>query len=164
MIKSVVIEEKKFKTIISEWFGTRSMSGTQSFMYSLSWLHLPTFISQTTTQFLKIHCFNFFQYKSIGDQIWPCSKIGQSQPRGIIWTNLVVLEYSMLHTKFQGHRPFGYRRTFLIILPYMGMAAILVMRPRPFEHAFIILSQGSSTWNLASIGLLFTEEKKFKNI
>ena len=40
--------------------------------------------------FWKIHCFNFFPYKSIADQIWPCRKVGQRQPRGIIWRNLVV--------------------------------------------------------------------------
>ena len=34
----------------------------------------------------------------------------------------------MLHTKFQGHWPFGSREEdFLRFLPYMGMAAILVM-------------------------------------
>ena len=71
--------------------------GTQSFMYSFRWLHLPTFISYHS--FWKIRCFNFFLNKSIGDQIWPCRKIDQGQPRDIIWTNLVVLEYSMLHTK-----------------------------------------------------------------
>ena len=27
------------------------------------------------------------------DQIWPCRKIGQGQPRVIIWANLVVLEH-----------------------------------------------------------------------
>ena len=27
--------------------------------------------------FWKIHCFTFFPYKSIRDQIWPCRKIGQ---------------------------------------------------------------------------------------
>ena len=59
--------------------------------------------------FWKIHCFTFFPYKSTRDQIWPCCKIGQGQPSVIIWTNLVVLEYPMLHTKFQGHRPFGSR-------------------------------------------------------
>ena len=32
----------------------------------------------------------------------------------------------MLHTKFQGHRPFGSEEEdFLRFLPYMGMAAIL---------------------------------------
>ena len=34
----------------------------------------------------------------------------------------------MLHTKFQGHRPFGSREEdFLWFLPYMGTVAILVM-------------------------------------
>ena len=46
----------------------------------------------------------------------------------------------------------------------MGIAAILVMWPRPFEEAFISPCQGASTWNLASIGLVVIEEKKFKNI
>ena len=60
-------------------------------------------------RFWKIHCFNCFPYKSKGDQIWPCRKIGQSQLRVISWTNLIVLKYPMLHTNFQGHRPFGSR-------------------------------------------------------
>ena len=34
--------------------------------------------------------------------------------------NLVVLEHLMLHTKFQGHRPFGFREDFIRFLPYMG--------------------------------------------
>ena len=29
----------------------------------------------------------FPPYKSLRDQIWPCCKIGQGQPRVIIWTN-----------------------------------------------------------------------------
>ena len=34
----------------------------------------------------------------------------------------------MMHTKFQGHRPFGSgEEDFLRFLPYMGMAAILIM-------------------------------------
>ena len=41
----------------------------------------------------------------------------------------------MQHTKFQGHRPFGSgEEDFLRFLPYMGMAAILVMWPGPFEQ------------------------------
>ena len=36
--------------------------------------------------------------------------------------------HSMLHTKFQGNQPFGIgEEDFLSFLPYMGMAAILVM-------------------------------------
>ena len=40
----------------------------------------------------------------------------------------------MLYTKFQGHWyiDFG-EEDFLRFLPYMGMAAMLVMWPKPFE-------------------------------
>ena len=41
----------------------------------------------------------------------------------------------MLHTKAQGHWPFGSREGFL---PYMGVAAILVMWPRCPEQTFIL--------------------------
>ena len=33
----------------------------------------------------------------------------------------------MLHTNFEGHRPFGSEEDFLRILPYIGVAATLVM-------------------------------------
>ena len=56
---------------------------------------------------------NFLPYKSIRDQIWPCCKIGQGQPRVIIWTNFVVLEYPMLHTKFKVIGLWFQRRRFL---------------------------------------------------
>ena len=83
--------------------------------------------------FWKIHCFTFFPYKSIRDQILPCRNIGQGQPRIIMWINLVVLEHPMLHTKFQSHRPFvSGEEDFLMFLPYMGMAAILGKWPGPF--------------------------------
>ena len=44
----------------------------------------------------------------------------------------------------------------------MGMAAILVMWPGPFEHTFVPLSHGDSIWNLASISPVVSEEKMFK--
>ena len=94
--------------------------------------------------FGKILCFTFLPYKSIRDQIWPCSKIGQGQARVIIWTNLVVLKHPMLHTKFQGHQPFGSGEDFFKVLPYMGMVAILVMWPGPV----ISPSHGSSILNM----------------
>ena len=45
----------------------------------------------------------------------------------------------MLHTKFQGHRSIGSvgEEDFLRFLPYMGMAAMLVMRPNTFVKIFI---------------------------
>ena len=112
-----------------------------------------------------MHCFTYFPYKNIRDQIWPCCKISQGQPRVIIWTNLVVLEHPILHTKFQGHRPFcSGEEDFLRFLPHMGMAAILVMWPEPFEQTFVPLSQVGSLWNLASIGPVVSEEKMFENV
>ena len=44
----------------------------------------------------------------------------------------------------------------------MGMAAIFVIWPGPFEQAFIPLSQRGSTRHLALIGLVVIEENKFK--
>ena len=95
-------------------------------MYLFSWLHLPI-ISQTTIVSEKTIVLLSSHVKSIRDKIWPCHKIGQGQPSVIIWTNLVVLKYPMLHINFQGHHPFGSREEeFLRFLPYMGMAATLV--------------------------------------
>ena len=46
----------------------------------------------------------------------------------------------------------------------MSMAGIFVMWPGPFEKVLVPASQGGSVWNLASVGLVVIEEKKFKNI
>ena len=46
----------------------------------------------------------------------------------------------------------------------MGMAAILVMWPEPFEQTFVPPSQGDSIWNLASIGPVVSEKKMFENV
>ena len=56
---------------------------------------------------MTICCISFHPCRSITKQIWPCHKTGQGQPSVIIWTNVVVLEYLMLHTKFQGHPLLG---------------------------------------------------------
>ena len=46
----------------------------------------------------------------------------------------------MLHTKFHGNRPVRSREEdFKGYLPYMGMAAILVMGPASCHHIFISL-------------------------
>ena len=100
--------------------------------HSTSLTHLSNFEIQGCNSFQKINNFQFFPYKSLSDQIWPWRKMSQGQPRVIIWTPLVELPYTMLHTKFQGHRSIGSgEEDFLRFLPYMGMAAMLVMWPRP---------------------------------
>ena len=82
-------------------------------------------------------CFHFFRCKS---QIWLCHKIGHGQPRVIIWINCLP------NTKFQGNRPTGFgEEIFKGVLPYMGMAAILVMWPWPFIQTFLPSSHRGST-------------------
>ena len=44
----------------------------------------------------------------------------------------------------------------------MGMTAILVMWPEPFEQTFVLSSQGGAIWNLTWIGQSVSEEKVFK--
>ena len=89
--------------------------------------------------------------------------MGQGQPRVIIWTTLVVLPYTMLHTKFQGHWSIGSgEEDFLRFLPYMGMAAILVMWPGPFEQLFVPPTPGGYIWNLVTTGPVVSEEKSFE--
>ena len=47
----------------------------------------------------------------------------------------------MLHTKFHGNQPAGSmeKKIFKGVLPYMGMAAILVIRPASCHQIFISL-------------------------
>ena len=78
------------------WFRRRRFVFHHIWAWSYDLEHYPLFLP-------------FSHAKSIRGQIWPCRKIGQGQPRVIIWTNLVVLEYPMLHTNFQGHQLFGSR-------------------------------------------------------
>ena len=57
------------------------------YTYMYTYIHLTGFNS-----FLEIYSLSIFPYKNERDQIWPCCKIGQGQPRVIIWTNLVAPE------------------------------------------------------------------------
>ena len=44
----------------------------------------------------------------------------------------------------------------------MGMAAILVMWPEPFEQLFVPPIPGGCIWNLVTIGPVVSEEKSFE--
>ena len=70
--------------------------------------------------FWKVHCFTFFPYKSIRDQIWPCRKIGQGQPRVIIWANLVVLKQPDAAYKVSRSSAFWFRRRFFKVFTIYG--------------------------------------------
>ena len=70
----------------------------------------------------------------------------------------------MLHTKAQGHWPFGSgEEGFEGLLPYMGVAATMVMWPRPPEQTFVPSSHWGSIWNLALIDPAVFEKKIFEN-
>ena len=88
--------------------------------------------------------------------------MGQGQPREIIWTILVVLTYTMLHTKFQGHQSIGSEEDFLRFLPYMGMVAIVVKWPGLFKQLFVPSIPGGYIWNLVTIGPVVSEKKSFE--
>ena len=49
------------------------------------------------------------------------------------------------------------------ILPYMGVAAILVMRSRCHENIFVPPIQGGFTYNLALIGPALSEKNMFEH-
>ena len=44
----------------------------------------------------------------------------------------------------------------------MGMAAMLVMSPRPFEQLSFPEGAGGCIWNLVAIGQVVSEEKSFE--
>ena len=117
---------------------------------------------QRLQKFLKNPLFYLFPIqKHIKDQIWPCRKIGQGHHLNKLGSTRVP------DAAYQVSRSSAFwfqRRRFLRFLPYMGMAAILVMWPGPLKHSFVPLSHGVSTCNLASIGLAVSKEKKFNNV
>ena len=67
---------------------------------------------------------------------------------------LVVLEYPMLYTKFQGHLPLGLFEVVYHIWAWSCDLEHLNKFSFPTCH-------GGSIWNLASIGLAVSEQKKF---
>ena len=73
----------------------------QTFIYSISCLHLPLFRTKAAIVFKKSIVFTFSHVKAY------VSKIGQGHPRVIILSNYDGLESPMLHTKFRGNRPSG---------------------------------------------------------
>ena len=101
------LRKRNLKMLNLSDLGPRSMNDLDIW-YSYMTLTFDIHISSCSHLcFWKIHWFTFFPCKSIRDRIWPWRKISQGQSRVIIWTNLGVPKHPMLHTKFQGHRPFG---------------------------------------------------------
>ena len=70
----------------------------------------------------------------------------------------------MLHTKFHGNRPAGSREEdFERVLPYMGLAAILIIiLPASCHQIFISLYLKAFIKNLAQIGKVVSEKILFE--
>ena len=69
----------------------------------------------------------------------------------------------MLHTKFRGNRPAGSgKRDFEGFLPYMGVAATLVMSPASCHQIFISLYLKAFLKNLVQIGTVVSEKIRFE--
>ena len=68
----------------------------------------------------------------------------------------------MLHTKFQGHWSIGSgEEDFLRFLPYMGMAAMLVMCPNSFVKIFIPILPQAFIRSLVLNDPIVFEKNKF---
>ena len=67
----------------------------------------------------------------------------------------------MLHTKFRG-LPVPSKKIFKGFLPYVGMAAILVMRPASCHQIFISLYLKTFMKNLAQICKVVSEKIRFE--
>ena len=158
---------KQVLTLKSEWPLTKVKEWSWPLILTqLHWLiklnASSNFEIQGCNSFQKINNFQFFPYKSLCDQIWPWRKMGQGQPRVIIWTTLVELPYTMLHTMFQGHRSIGSgEEDFLRFSPYMGMAAMLVMWPNSFVQIFIPNPPQAFIWTLVPNCPTVFEKNKF---
>ena len=102
--------------------------------------------------FQKMHCFTIFPFKGLWDQISPCHKIGQGQPRVIICTNLMLTWCYIPCFKTTG--PEVLEKIFFKFLRCMALAAILTMWPWAVEEIFIHLLPWELymklSWNLLS--------------
>ena len=69
----------------------------------------------------------------------------------------------MLHTKFRGNRPAGSEeKIFKGVLPYVSMAAILVMGPASCHQIFVSLYLKAFIKNLVQIGKVVSEKIRFE--
>ena len=68
----------------------------------------------------------------------------------------------MLDTKFRLNRPAGSgKEDFLRVLPYMGIAAILVMGPASYQQIFISMYLKGYTQNLVKNAQVISEKSMF---
>ena len=94
---------------------------------------------------LENSSFAIFPCKCLCDPIWPWLKIGQVQPRVIIWINLVGPESPMLHIRFQGCWPVSIKNIFKGLLTYMSM--VWSCHPDPMPKLSSLIPYRLSKWH-----------------
>ena len=100
----------------------------------------------------------FFPYKSIRDQIWPCHKTGQGQPRVIIeQTQAPDAAYQVSRSS-----AFWFRRRFFKVFTTYGHGSHLGYVTRNVWTNFCSPIPWRLKGNLASIGPVVSEEKMIK--
>ena len=94
---------------------------------------------------------------------WPFYKKGR-QPKVIIFFKLYWANVS--NATYQGPRPLTLwfqKEDFQSFLPYMGLAAIMIMWPRCVVQTFVPPAhEAGSIWNLALTDPVISEEKTFE--
>ena len=94
----------------------------------------------------KSTAFTFSYRKSPCYKNWPCRKIDQGHSRVIIWTNYDGWSPRCCIPSFMKiGPPVLEKKIFEGFLPYMGVAAILVMWPGCCKQTFVPPTQGGST-------------------
>ena len=113
-----------------------------------------------STVLKKINFSKSFPFKCIRKQIWPWGKVGQCQPRIIIWKqNLVGPTSPMLHTKF-----FWFWRRFLKGFNIYGRGGLLGHVTSTIWTNFRSrILRSHHMWNLSLIGQVVSE-KFFENV
>ena len=106
-------QQRMFESINLSDLGKRSNNNldlwySNVFMYSVNYLYQLS-VQRLHLVSTKSSVFKYFPYKRIREQIGPCCKIGQGQPRITIWSNSVGPDSLMLYTKFECHPPAGFR-------------------------------------------------------
>ena len=129
-------------------------------MKSISCLYLPTVRSQVAIVSEKSTIFSFSYSKAFVSKVDLAVKYVKVTP-------MSSFEQFMMDWSPQCYIPSFVEIGLLVLekkifegfLPYMGVAAILVMSPRCREQNFVPPIQGGSTYNLALIGQAVSEMK-----
>ena len=138
------------------------------FKTSFRWLHKLTLTSQAITDQTN----PLFAFFPIQKPKWPNLMLPQNRSRSIKGHHLNKLERGLQQQccipsfKGTGHLV-PEKNIFEGFLPYVGVVAILVMWPRPYEQTFVPFvpqPHGGSTCNLISISLAVSEEMSFENV